>query len=121
MARSTVTSPRNRTQLNWAPASLRVKYICPELWDRRLVISPVTQTVPICSSSERRMAPVNSLTERIFLPGAMASGGKSSPKSHWDLEDFRMAIGRSGLEAFDHPAASANDSEMRWIATAFPE
>ena len=73
----------NSTQLNWAAASLSVKYMWPEDCARRLVTSPVTQTWPTDFSSNRLTCAVNSETDKTFL---VCSVGNSSPKSHCDLD-----------------------------------
>src|SRR4030095_131191 len=55
--------------------------MCPELWVRKLVTSPVTHTCPISFSMSRRTFAVNS--ETVSTRRTVACGGKSSPKSHW--------------------------------------
>src|SRR5438309_10936361 len=55
----------------------------PELWMRRLVTSPVTQTRPTSFSSSRFTCDVNSLT---VSTRRVVSAGNNSPKSHWDLD-----------------------------------
>src|SRR5258707_7201227 len=55
--------------------------MCPELCTRRFVTSPVTHTWPTCFSSRRFTCAVSSATVSTLR---VASGGKSSPKSHCD-------------------------------------
>src|SRR5437660_9010916 len=61
----------------------------PELWTRRLVTSPVTQTRPTSFSSSRFTCVVSSLT---VSTRRVASVGNNSPKSHWDL-GLRAMVG----------------------------
>src|SRR6187397_250969 len=63
--------------------------MCPELWTRRLVASPVTQIWPICFSSNRLICSVSSLTESTRR---ICSVGNSSPKSHCDFGFRSTAI-----------------------------
>src|SRR5260370_491520 len=56
--------------------------MCPELCTRRFVTSPVTHTWPTCFSSRRFTCAVSSATVSTLR---VASGGKSSPKSHCDF------------------------------------
>src|SRR6185312_12615242 len=74
-SRCATGSARNSTQLNCEPASLSVKYLCPELCARRLVTSPVTQIVPTCPSRNRRTCAVSSDTDKIFRTGAAGATG----------------------------------------------
>src|SRR5438105_3789594 len=62
----------------------------PELWRRKLVISPVTQTRPTCCSSKRRICQVSSVTERTLRD--VCSTGNNSPKSHCDLAGRAIAL-----------------------------
>src|SRR6266852_1811289 len=62
----------------------------PELCARKLVISPVTQTWPTWSSSNRRICHVNSETLSTLRWAWRAYGGNSSPKSHCDFTGFAM-------------------------------
>src|SRR5258705_3141524 len=67
--------------------------MCPELWVRRLVTSPVTQTCPISFSMSRRTFAVNSET---VSTRRVACGGNSSPKSHWLCATLPIAHERLG-------------------------
>src|SRR4051812_12408323 len=57
--------------------------MCPELCARRLLISPVTHTVPTRSSIKRRTVFVTSVTEKTRR--ISAAGNKSPLKSHCDF------------------------------------
>src|SRR5438105_15324474 len=61
----------------------------PELWTRRLVTSPVTQTRPISFSSRRFTCEVSSLT---VSTRRVVSVANNSPKSHRDL-GLRAMVG----------------------------
>src|SRR4051794_22297694 len=66
--------------------------MCPELCARKLVISPVTQTVPMCFSRRLRTSPVSSVTEKTRR--ISCTENKSSPKSHCDVLDLGIASPR---------------------------
>src|SRR6266404_8998268 len=63
--------------------------MCPELCARRFVTSPVTHTWPTCFSSRRFTCAVSSATVSTLR---VASGGKSSPKSHCDFTGPAMSL-----------------------------
>src|SRR5687767_4675688 len=69
----------------------------PELWVRRFVTSPVTQTWPMSFSNRRRTFAVSS--ETVSTRRETCAGGNNSPKSHCDCavldiggERFRNAL-----------------------------
>src|ERR1035437_10208734 len=56
--------------------------MCPELWLRKFVTSPVTQISPTCCSSSFLICHVSSVTDNTLRA---VSRGNSSPNSHCDL------------------------------------